>query len=85
MQRVRYNELSDPVRDFLAPAGKGEVIIVQDEEGRATYSVAPIIQPSGDVRRQALHDLRKLQQKVGESMKRHGVTEEDIDRLLSDD
>ncbi|MEI8375975.1 MAG: hypothetical protein WCJ35_24385 [Planctomycetota bacterium] len=82
MQMVRLNDLSDPVRAFLAPAGRGEVIVVQDEGGKATYSVVPIIQPSVDVQRQAWSDILKLQQEVGNSMRQHGASEEDIDRLL---
>ncbi len=84
MQTVRFSDLSDPVRDYLAPAGRGEVIVVQDEVGKATVSVAPIIQPSAEVQRKAWIDILKLQQGVGSSMKQHGVGEEDIDRLLSE-
>ncbi len=82
MQTVRFNDLSDPVRAFLAPAGRGEVIVVHDEGGKATFSVVPIIQPSADVQRQAWSDILKLQQEVGHSMRQHGVSEEDSDRLL---
>ena len=82
MQTVRFNDLSDPVRAFLAPAGRGEVIVVQDEGGKATYSVVPIIQSSADVQRRAWNDILKLQQEVGDSMRQHGASEEDIDRLL---
>ncbi len=84
MQTVRFNDLSDPVRAFLAPAGRGEVIVVQDEGGKATYSVVPIIQPSTDVQRQAWSDILKLQQEVASSMRQQGVSEEDVDRLLSE-
>ena len=83
MQTVRFSDLSDPVRDYL-PAGRGEVIVVQDEVGKATVSVAPINQPSAEVQRKAWINILKLQQGVGSSMKQHGVGEEDIDRLLSE-
>ncbi len=82
MQTVRFSDLSDPVRAFLAPAGKGEVIVVQDEGGKAAYSVVPIVQPSTDVRQQAWNDILKIQHDVASAMRQHGVTEEDIDRLL---
>jgi len=82
MQKVRLNDLSDPVRSFLAPAGKGEVIIVEDDSGRAAYSVVPIVRASAEIRQRAWNDILRLQQQVGESMKRHGITEDDIDREL---
>jgi len=82
MQTVRFNDLSDPVRAFLAPAGRGEIIVVRDEGGKATYSVVPIIQPSADIQRKAWNDILKLQQEIGTLMRQHGVSEGDIDRLL---
>ncbi len=84
MQTVRFNDLSDPVRAFLAPAGRGEVIVVQDEGGKATYSVVPIMQPSEDVQHQAWSEILKLQQEVATSLRQQGVSEEDVDRLLTE-
>ncbi len=85
MQRVRYDELSDPVRDFLAPAGKGEVIVVEDELGSAAYNVIPVIRPSAEQKKKAWEDIVRLQQRVGESMRQQGVSEDDIDRVLRED
>jgi hypothetical protein len=85
MQKLRLNDLSDPVRDFLAPASKGEVIVVEDEAGSVTYSVIPVVHPSSEQKRQAWNRILRLQQKVGESMRRQGVSEDDIDRVLRDE
>jgi len=85
MQTVRLNDLSDPVRDFLAPAGKGEVIVVEDDSGRAAYSVVPVLRAPSEQRLRAWNDIQRLQERVGESMRRRGVTEDDIDRLLREE
>ncbi len=84
MVKVRLNDLSDPVRAFLAPAGRGEVIVVQDEGGNAAYSVVPVLQPSSEAQQRAWDDILLLQRHVGRSLQKHGVTEEDVDRLLDE-
>ena len=49
MQRIAINQLSEPVREFLAQVQDGQGIVVEDETGRAQYGVIPYVEaaPTG--------------------------------------
>jgi hypothetical protein len=84
VQKVRISELGDAVRAFLGRAVEGQIIVVEDEGGRAAYSVVPVLQPSPKQQQEAWQDILQLQQQVGRSMAARGATEEDIDRILQE-
>lgn len=94
MEKVRLTKLSEPVRSFLARVKKGKGLLVEDEKGREVARVLPVTERDTDAyvdatpaeREEAWQDIRKLQRKVGKSLKAQGVTEEDVVReILKDD
>ena len=85
MKSVKLAELSDDVRSFLSQAGEGGGVMVEDETGRARYSVAPYHQPTSEERAAALKWLEQTQRKSRQAMEAQGVTEDDLDRVLQED
>lgn len=85
MDTVRLNEVSDDVRTFLNRAFSGGGVLVEDESGRARGGVLPYFEASDEEKRLAWQGMERLQQKVAAAMKRQGVTEDDIDRVLQED
>lgn len=84
MVRIRLSEVDEAVRAFLAPAQRGETIVVEDDNGALQCGVTPYVQASAAEKQAAQEALNRLQQKVAQTMARSGVTEADVDRELQD-
>lgn len=82
MQKVAITELSKPVQSFLSQVRRGQGIIVEDEAGREVCGVIPYEEVPLKEQQAALKRLERLQEKVGKTMARKGVSEDDFDRLL---
>lgn len=94
IKKVRLTTLSEAVRTFLARVRNGRGLLVEDEKGRAVAQVLPadgqeedaFVEASPKEREAAFKAIKKIQRKVGKSMKAQGVTEEDLIReVLKDD
>lgn len=84
-KRIRENEMSEAVRAFLKEAFEGGGVVIEDESGRTRGGVVPFVEASEEERERAWQWIEQLQGRVGESMRRQGVTEEDVDRVLQED
>jgi len=86
MQKVAINQLSEPVRAFLARVRVGRGIVVEDEAGRARYGVVEYLPASPEERQEAWEHLQQLQQKTKQTIEDQGGTVDEIERLiLADD
>ncbi len=85
MKKILLNDLSEAARNVLAGVGKDESIVIEDETGAARYGVIPYRQPTAERKQQAWEKLREWQAKAEASMKKHGVTEDDILRVVLED
>lgn len=86
MRKVKLSQLEEAVRGFLDGALQEDGLIVEDDAGRLRGQFVPYRDPTPEEERRADESLERLRQKTGESMQRHGVTEDDIMReLLTDD
>lgn len=85
MNKIRINELSQPVRDFLARATKEGSVVIVDEDGQLQCGITPYTDATPAEKQQALKSLEKLQAKVGRSMEEKGVTEDDVMQVLLED
>ena len=85
MQRIAINQLSEPVRKFLAQVQNGHGIVVEDETGRAQYGVIPYIEAAPQERKQAWERIQQLQQRIGQNLAEQGVTEDDVIRAILED
>jgi hypothetical protein len=84
MKKVQLNDLGEPFQKAVAEAA-GEPIIVEDEQGQARYGVVAYRKPSGQQRQQAREKLTEYQRRAEASMKYHGVTEDDVMRVILED
>ena len=80
MQRIAINELSEPIRVFLANAGPQQGIVVEDEQGRTQYRIIPFTEGTAADKAAAFEELQRVQNSLGAAMKAAGVTDEDIER-----
>ena len=85
MNKVKLSELDEAVRDFLTSALQGDGVIVEDDDGQAQGSLLPYCRPTSEQRQRAEASLERLRQKTGDAMRRHGVTEDDIVRVILED
>lgn len=85
MDKVRINELNDAVREFLTEVFNGGGLIIEDESGRDVGGVMPYRDPTTEQRQQAAESLERLQRQAETSMKEHGVTEDDVMRVILED
>ena len=85
MKTVRLGELSENVRKVLAATGEDESVVIEDENGRARYGVIPYRRPTDEQKQRAWEKLREWQAKTEVSMKKHGVTEDDVLRVVLED
>jgi hypothetical protein len=86
MQKVALNQLSEPVRAFLARVSVGQGIVVEDEAGRARYGVVEYVEASPAERTEAWEELQQLQQKTKQAIEEQGGTVDEVERLiLADD
>jgi hypothetical protein len=84
MVRIRLSEVDDAVRAFLAPAQRGETIVVEDDNGTLQCGVTPYVQASAVEKQAALAALDRLQQRAAQTVVRFGVSEVDVDRELQE-
>ena len=85
MLKRRLSDLSEAVRSFLTEAFQGDGIIVEDDTGRPQYSVSTFRYPTEEEERRADAGLDQLRKHTEAAMKKAGVTEDDIDRVLQED
>lgn len=86
MRKVTLNQLSADVQSFLKHLPRGESVVIEDDTGRIWCGITPYVEPTPAQRRRAWQHIEELQQRVGKSMKKHGVTEQDVmNELLKDD
>ncbi len=84
MKKVRLNDLGEPFRKAVAEAG-GEPIIIEDDDGQARFGVVPYRKPSDQQKQLAWEKLKEYQRRAEASMKKHGVTEDDVMRVILED
>ncbi len=82
MHKVAINQLSEPVQEFLARVRVGEGIIVEDDAGRARYSVVEHVDASPEEQQRAWERLRQLQEKSKRAIEDQGSTVEEVERLI---
>ena len=85
MKKMRLNELGPAAQEALANLGDSESIVIEDETGQARYGVIPYRKPTKQQKAQAWEKLRAIQDKAAASMKKHGVTEDDLMRVILED
>ena len=85
MKKIRFNDLSEDTRRVLAEAEQDGGLVVEDERGQARSRVYAYREPSEAEREAAWGRLRQWQAKAEASMKKHGVTEDDILRVVLED
>lgn len=86
MRKFMINKLSEPVRTFLAQVQDGEVVVVEDEAGRAQYRVAPCGEATPEARRRSWERIQQLQQRIGQAIEAQGGTMAEVEQLiLADD
>jgi hypothetical protein len=82
MVRIKLSELDEAVKAFLAPAQRGQTIVVEDDAGRLQCGVTPYVQASADEKQAALSTLDQMRQRAAQNMARLDVSEADVDREL---
>ena len=85
MKKVPLKELSEDTRRLLADAEEAGGLVVEDEQGQPCSRVYAYADPSEAERQAAWERLRQWQAKAEASMKKHGVTEDDILRVVLED
>ena len=65
MKKVRFAELSEPVRTFLDQVQRGEGLVVEDERGCARYGVIPYEDATLSEQGAAWQRMEQLQKKIG--------------------
>lgn len=94
MEKVRLTTLSESVRSFLARVKHGTGLVVEDEHGQTVAHVLPgeeratadYVDATPEQREEAFKEIKKIQRKVGTSMRKHGISEEDVvQEILKDD
>ena len=85
MQKIRLHDLTAPVREFLANAEGEGYLAIEDDQGRLRYGISTAIHSSIEQQKAAWQAIEGMQALVAESMRRQGVGEADVDRLLSRD
>jgi len=86
MKKIRLTEVSEAVRAFLNQVLQGDGVEIEDEDGRTRGQFVPHRDPTADEERRADASLERLRKRTGESMRKHGVTEDDVmEAILEDD
>ncbi len=86
MKKIPLNELSEAAQQLLAEGTEDEPVIIENDNGTVRYGVIPYRKPTDQQKQRAWVTLRRLQKKAAASMKKHGVTEDDVMReILEDD
>lgn len=84
MKKVKFSQLSEPIRSFLEQLDGSESIMVEDDDGTLRCGITPYVEATPSEKRQAQAALEELWEKTGRAMQEAGVTEEDIDRDLQE-
>ena len=84
MKKVRLDDLGEPFRKAVEEAG-GEPIVIEDDDGEARFGVVPYRKPSDQQKQAAWEKLKEYQRRAAASMKEHGVTEDDVMRVILED
>jgi hypothetical protein len=82
MVRIKLSELDEAVKAFLAPAQRGQTIVVEDDAGRLQCGVTPYVQASADEKQAALSTLDQMRQRASQNFAQLDVSEADVDREL---
>jgi hypothetical protein len=82
MKDLALNDLSDPVRDFLASVAREEGALIRDQHGRAVFNIVKCRESSPEQRARAFDELLVIQKQVGDRLRSEGVTEEEFDRIV---
>lgn len=86
MEKLRLERLSKTVRAFLDQARKGGGVLVEDDQGRTVVGIIPYLEATPEEQERAWREIEEIQAKVAQSMRQHGVTEEDlVQEILKDD
>lgn len=85
LRKVRFAELSDPVRAFLNEIRSGEGVIVEDERGRPRYGISPYDEATEAERQAAWLRLQELQREVRRRIEAEGKTEEELEQILREE
>lgn len=81
---IQLAELSESIRTFFDRIDPKDEIVVEDGPGQRSYTVLASSDPPEARRIRARKELAEIQRRVGESMRRQGVTEEDLDRAIQE-
>jgi hypothetical protein len=73
MQKLRWQDLTAQVQDFLAKAEGEGFLAVEDDQGRLRYGVGKMVRPSPAGRKAAWQAIEEMQASVGKSMQRQNV------------
>jgi hypothetical protein len=82
---IQLAELSESVRTFFDQIDPRDELVVEDGPGQRRYTVLSSSDPTEARRARAREELAEIQRRVGESMRRQGLTEEDLDRAIQAD
>ena len=85
MKKIPLKDLSEDVQRLLADAEQAGGLVVEDEQGQPRSRVYAYPEPPEAERQAAWERLRQWQAKAEASMKKHGVTEDDILRVALED
>lgn len=85
MKKIQFNDLSEDTRRVLAEAEESGGLVVEDEGGHARSRIYAYREPTESERQAAWERLRQWQVKAEASMRKHGVTEDDILRVVLED
>ena len=84
MKKVRLNDLGEPFQKAVTEAA-GEPIVIEDDQGEARYGVVAYRKPTDEQKQRAWKKLKEYQRKAEASMKKHGVTEDDVMQVILED
>ncbi len=82
---IRLAELSEPIRSFFDQIDPRDELVVEGGPGQRSYTVLAAHDSMEARRARARKKLAEIQRRVGESMQRQGLTEEDLDRAIQAD
>ena len=82
VQKVELDTLSPEVRAFLAQAGEGKGVLVEDPRTQERYCVVKFREPTPEEQRAALQRMSQIGAAVQESLDQRQMSVEDAEREL---
>ena len=82
MQKVEINSLSLEIRTFLARAGEGKGVLVEDPRTQDRYCVVKFREPSPEEKRAALQRLSEIGVSVQETLIQKKMSVQDAESEL---